>query len=151
MDIGTVIKNAVSAGRRATFANSNQLSLGELISKLEAIPPTWKSYEEEDEPKRVYFDFGYLHPTHLMSWRGSYEELAIGFSEDDEAPTLEKFLGDLKSALGKEFTGYKGGEFKMDRLTPVWVANYGNSGETGVSGVEDRECNVILLTSSFEF
>lgn len=32
----------------------------------------------------------------------------------------------------KEFTGWKGGEFTMDESTPVWVANAGNSGNTGL-------------------
>lgn len=51
----------------------------------------------------------------------------------------------------KEFTGWKGGEFTMDESTPVWVANAGNSGNTGIIDVVDDGWRIILMTAYCEF
>ena len=37
-------------------------------------------------------------------------------------------VGVLEDAIGETFTGYKGGEFKMDGDTPVYYAPYGSTG-----------------------
>lgn len=60
--------------------------------------------------------------------------------------TTSEFLKMLKETVGKEFTGYKGGEFTMDENTPIWVANYGNSGNTAVIDVIDEDYKIILVT-----
>lgn len=146
MDFQTILENAVSAERNKRLKTSPQLTLGELVAKLESVKPVYQDYEGEEKPKVVVFNFEYLHPTGLDSWRGSYSELAIEFSADGEAPTVIDFLSSLKAAVGKEFSGYKGGEFVMGKNTPLWVANYGNSGNTGIVGVRDTEYKVILLT-----
>jgi hypothetical protein len=31
--------------------------------------------------------------------------------------------------MGREFIGYKGGEFLMGENTPVWISSYGNCGD----------------------
>jgi hypothetical protein len=80
-----------------------------------------------------------------MSWRGIYAELAIGFSSEGNIKVID-FYNMLKEAIGKEFTGYKGGEFIMGKATPVWVANYGNSGNTALLDVVDDDYQIILIT-----
>jgi hypothetical protein len=70
------------------------------------------------------------YPTELMSWRGVYAELSFGFSFEGKEPTVKKIITELREAVGKTYEGYKGGDFVMGRSTPVWVANYGNSGDT---------------------
>ena len=50
-------------------------------------------------------------------------------------------------AVTEEFTGWKGGEFEMDESTPVWVANPGDSGNTGIIDVIDDGWRVIIMTS----
>lgn len=148
MDIQEMLSNAVAAKRQEELKNSPQMLLGELIAKLEGIKPKEK---EDDEEKQVYFDFEYLHPTKPMSFRGIYSELALGFTSHDfpdrksKPPTLTEFIGWLKEAVGKTYEGYKGGDFVMGKQTPIWVANYGNSGHTAVVGVIDSY-NVILIT-----
>lgn len=135
----------LAASRASTLANSPQLTLGELISQLEAIP-----IREGDNEQGVYFDFEYFIPTVLSSWRGSYSELAIEFGSNSPVK-FSSFLAMLKEAVGKTFEGYKGGDFIMNRHTPVWVANYGNSGNTGVVGVKDCGYKIVILTAYCEF
>lgn len=138
------------------IGDCTQLNLGELIQKLEKCELTWR---EEKEPKNVCFDFGTAIPTTLDSWRGSYDELALGYKlsgydNNDEhfsKTTAEALLNELKSAIGKEFTGWKGGEFHMNKSTRVWVANPGNAGNTGIVEVVDDGCRIILLTSYCEY
>lgn len=153
MDIGEAILNTVKEQRRQEFNTSEQLSLGELIAKLEAIKPTYVGYQEKEEPKLVYFDFPEARPTRLMSWRGAYEELALGFTWNEEAeyPTVTELLEDLRGAIGKTFTGYKGGDFVMGKTTPIWVANYGRSDNTAIVEVRDDGYSVILETRHCEY
>lgn len=147
LDLQTIISNQLAAARAESLKTSPILTLGELIAKLEAIPLTYKGYKDKDALKTVRFNFEYVHPTRLMSWRGVYAELAYGFAIDGDYPTLSDVLMELRSAIGKTFEGYKGGEYVMGKATPIWVANCGNSGDTGIVGVEDDDYCVILLTA----
>lgn len=146
MDLQTCLNNAVAASRQATLAESDQLTLGELILKLEPI------VEKQDEDEAtVRFDFEYLYPNDVDSWRGSYSELALNFTTGGQEMKVSGFLKMLKDCIGKEFTGYKGGEFTMNKHTPIWVANYGNSGNTAVIDVVDNDYCIILITGYREF
>lgn len=152
MDLQTMLNNAVKAGRAETMANSDQLTLGELILKLETV-------KNKDLP--VYFDETEYRPTGFCSWRGHYRELAITYTDGEanncydeplptcerdefgdhhyecqcgkqdghsttlKNPTVSEFLDMLEFIKGRYFVGYKGGDFTMSRQTPVWVANDG--------------------------
>lgn len=144
------------AKRSEEMKNSTQLTLGEIILKLETV---------KNKNLPIFFDKTKYVPTGLCSWRGSYCELAVQYENGgdycyeqpkpdcirDEAPfgrdhsykcpcggtpkhktslpekpTVSDFLAVLKLALGKYFVGYKGGDFTMGKTTPVWVANDGN-------------------------
>lgn len=89
----------------------NDITLGDLIDWL----------EKQDQNLIVKDGFGSPH-----SDRGDYSELA--FTPVPEAK-ISDMLRFAKSADGKTFTGYKGGEYKMDRLTPVYIGEYGTCGE----------------------
>lgn len=102
-----------------------QLQLGELIDLFEKCPPD----------KTVRYDFPHFVPGDLDSYRGYYEQLALEYVDTGEVPTAASLLTKLKAADGATFEGYKGGEFTMDRSTLVWVANYGSSGHTIITGV----------------
>jgi len=129
------------------MANSNQLTLGELILKIEPIAKNQK----ESEEATVKYDFEYLFPTTISSWRGSYDELALNFEASGYRMKVSDFLKMLKDCIGKTFTGYKGGEYKMHKGTPIWVANYSHSGNTAVIDVVDNGYEVILITGLCEF
>lgn len=148
MDLQTYIHNAVKAARANTLANSDQLTLGELILKLE---PIVKNQKSDDDEATVRYDFEYLFPTSIGSWRGSYDELALNFETEGEEMKVSEFLAMLKECIGKTFTGYKGGDFTMHKGTPIWVANYSHSGNTAVIDVVDNRYVVLLITGYREF
>ena len=155
MDFQTQINQLVELQRKKTFAESPQITLGQLIEQLAPIIKRNKERSREGKSEMdVVFDFEYLFPTTIDSWRGSYSELAIQFSTYDQNSkplTINEFFKLLKQAIGKTYTGYKGGYFTMSESTPIWVANYGNSGNTGVVGVKDNGYQVVILTAYCEF
>lgn len=88
-----------------------QMTLGKLIAALEAMP----------EGAEV----ANLRDAH--SYRGYYSDLAFELS-DDTRPAVE-LLSECRAAMGQVFCGYKGGDFVMGALTPMWVAHYGCTGK----------------------
>lgn len=60
------------------------------------------------------------------SYRGYYCDLAFELGEG-KRPAWG-LLAECKSAIGKVFEGYKGGNYIMKESTPVWIAEYGCSG-----------------------
>lgn len=149
------IHEQVKIQRELRFRGNQQLSLGDFIKELESVD---LKYDEETY-KDVEFDFGTALPTQLDSWRGSYDEIALGYKlsgydnngEHFANTKADKLLEHLKSAIGKEYEGYKGGDFTMDENTPVWVANYGHSGNTGVVGVLDSGYKLVIITAYCEY
>lgn len=75
----------------------------------------------EQQPGDARVPHGFGEP---MSYRGSYDELAF---EPKDDVSFGEMLGYAKSALGKTFTGYKGGDYTMESYTPCWIAEYGTS------------------------
>jgi len=60
------------------------------------------------------------------SYRGYYQCLAV--EKADFPVTTEAMINTLRDAIGKTFTGYKGGEFLMDEDAGVFYAEYGRTG-----------------------
>lgn len=150
MDLQNIIDNALIAGRAEEMKTSEQLTLGEMILKLESLPKNYKNYKEKETPKKVVFQFEYLTPTGVSSWRGSYRELALEF-DGDKSFTHEEFTNLLKETVGNTFQGYKGGDYVMGKNTPIWVANYGNSGETAVVDVISTEYDTQIVTKQIPY
>lgn len=125
--------DAADAARRLS---PGPMPLGEIIDALDGIA----------DDTFVQFDFGGFEPTGIDSYRGYYSDLALGF--DREGMKVGALRAELQDADGGTFEGYKGGEYRMDRSTPVWVANYGRSHGVAVVAVETREkWRVILRTA----
>lgn len=117
------------------------LTLGGVIKLLEGC-------DEAAAP--VYFDFGNCRPSILRSYRGDYSHLALGFDVGDGARrphNVADVLKTLRDADGATFEGYKGGDYKMTRDTPLWVANNGDWTSTAVVGVDEEAHAVFLLTA----
>lgn len=134
MDLEDIVHNAMQAERAEEMKESEQLTLGELILKVDAV---------EDKAKGIFFDDTNIRPTGVGSWRGSYRELAIRYDSDSDGMTAAEFLDTLRDANGRTFKGYKGGDFKMGKTTPVWVANYGES-----QGFEHRNHGIVDVTET---
>lgn len=144
LNLQDILDGQMAKARAKVLETSPQLSIGEMLARLEAA----------DGSLPVEFDFGGA-PTTLDSWRGSYEEIAIGFEPKGETlPTAHQLCTDLVFAIGKTYQGYKGGDFTMGRTTPVWVANYGHSWAKdpeddcrGVVGVRVEVGRVVIETA----
>jgi hypothetical protein len=149
------LDNLIKEERRQKFLSSDQLSLGALIAKLETIVENQKTYGDNKDDPRVYYDFGDdRFPTRFDSWRGIYRELALDCdsekcSEDLPIPVSD-FLELCRETIGKSFEGYKGGEYIMDEETPIWIANYGDCGNTALIDIMDVGWRVILITGCCE-
>lgn len=157
IDLQTYLNNAVSANRQKTLANSDQLTLGELLLKLKPILDKNSDKKPEGQPT-VSFDFGTAQPTDFGSWRGAYEEIALGYqltgydvSQSIEYVKLNEFYKKVEAAIGQTFEGWKGGDFTMNKNTPVWVANSGNSSHSAIVEVIDNGYDVILVTGYREY
>lgn len=87
-----------------------QMTLGKLIDALEAMP----------EGAEV----ANLRGAH--SYRGYYSDLA--FEQNEGTRPAVDLLAECEAAMGQVFCGYKGGNYVMGALTPVWVAEYGCCG-----------------------
>lgn len=90
--------------------SETQMTLGKLISALEAMKP-------DDEVDR-------LESPH--SYRGYYCDLA--FERGKGKMPVRELLKECRAAMGQVFTGYKGGDYVMGALTPIWIAKYGECG-----------------------
>ena len=60
------------------------------------------------------------------SYRGYYNCVAF---HPVNVTTVGEMLKHARSAVGKTFTGYKGGEFTMNLETPCYIACYKNLGD----------------------
>ena len=119
------------------------IMLGELITLLKYRP-------QDDE---VEFAFPpTVIPTTLASYRGFYEQLALGWEkpkyEGDKTKKclVAQLLLECQDALGKEFTGWKGGDYTMYERTPVWCANPGETGSIAIIGLYDCRYKTVLKT-----
>lgn len=109
---------------------------GEIIDALEKLP----------QDSNVQFDFCSFVPTSFISYRSFYDCLALGYQERWEKITVAEMLEMCKSSVGETYEGYKGGHYRMDRRTPVYVANYGHSTGTTIRKIKDFSYCVIILT-----
>lgn len=155
MDIQQFIDAQMSKVREDRLKDSSQLLLGELKLKLVRV---------KDKAKPIIFDFG-MKPAGASSWRGSYCELGLKYSENGggeaswnstevefdygdckfykpetftipENPTTQNFLDMLNALTDKDMTGYKGGDFKMSKNVAVYFGNYGESSVYNYKGKE---------------
>ncbi len=100
--------NAWQAERAET-----QMTLGKLIKTLE---------NEKLPGETIITGLG-----ELRSYRGYYIDLA--FEPSIVKQTVDNLLDKCRMSMGKIFEGFKGGEYMMGETTPLWVAEYGCSGE----------------------
>ena len=81
-------------------------------------------------------------PRLLSLWRNLFHKDRM---EQEMAEEMDAFLEMLIDAIGKTYEGWKGGDYKMKRDTPLWVAHSGHTSETKIVGVKDSWA-VILVT-----
>ena len=111
--------DAMSEMGRATRSDYH-LTLGGLIKQLESLPPGLP----------VKFDWNGEYPFQEMSYRGYYSDLAFDWRESP-ITDVTRLLSLSQDALDSTYEGYKGGDFVMDKATPLWAAPYGDTGLPG--------------------
>lgn len=123
------------------------MTLGQIITALENVP-------HEDAPVR-FAGAIYAFPSEFVSYRGSYDQLAlVPLLPGEEGPrsdTVRTLLAEARAADGATFTGCKGGDFEMGRDTPVWVAGFGEyPGLAIVDMRSDGEGGIELVTAEID-
>lgn len=135
------LEGAMPAEARSLFGT---ITLGGLIDLL----------TNRDNSERIQFDFCGYGPASIHSYRGYYDHLAIGRREltwnDGEDMIVGEFIALLRGAIGKKFTGWKGGEYTMRLDTPVWIDEPDSSSGTGIVGVTAGSISYFLTTRHFD-
>jgi hypothetical protein len=90
-----------------------------------------------------------FNPGDVGSYRGYYSELYIDYTEASER-TVKSLLKNLRKAMGKTFTGYKGGEFTMGSGTSIFVDQYSMCDGIAACAVISRDGLTVILTDQVE-
>ena len=101
------------------------LSLGQLIDRLSKCPPN----------AHVWVGSGCYRAGEFRSYRGYYEDLALGFGSTGEPERVADLLKRAVEALGKDHAGWKGGEYRAMPATAVWLDNPGSARGVGLVDV----------------
>jgi hypothetical protein len=134
MDIQALV-DSMGASDRRTRANYH-LTLGGLLARLREFKPE----------AVIAFDFNGESPSKADSYRGYYADLAI--SSSAKPTRADEFLAQMEAALDTTYTGYKGGDFVMDAVTPLWYGTYGTtSGSRAILSLTDEG---ILVTKELD-
>lgn len=141
MDMQTVI--SMMSKEWELDRSKNMVTIIELVSML-------SEYDENLEVLIDDVEAGYVYPTGLSSYRGYYTDIQIEFAHakhgDINTTTVGNLISDLSEAIGKTYTGYKGGDFTMSKITPVWIDNYGRCRNIVVTHVDLDGMQVIIRT-----
>ena len=117
----------------------SMFTLGNLIDELEKYPKEWE----------VLIEPFHLVPLSFHSYRGYYHDLCLTYATREESLGEEVSVGKLlemcNEANGKEFTGYKGGEFLMDRETPIWISDYDYSTGMAIEKIEEAYAGLVKI------
>lgn len=122
---------------KAKIESGKEYNLGMLIKDLEQY--------KDDYSKYVEFEDGTI-PTDFMSWRGSYCELALGYTDEKDKVYVNTLYRKAFNANGSMYKGYKGGEFIMDLDTPIHKDNYGECGCYKIIGIKVKGDKIIICT-----
>jgi len=132
---------------RRKVRRNYHLTKGELIEKLgeceknKIIASSYKPYN--DEMINVYIS------GRLFSYRGYYSDMILEYTRNrDEATTVEDLLRHLRNF--DEMTGYKGGDFKVEDDTVVWLDAYGEAQGNAVMDLFETGELVLLFTKVIE-
>lgn len=116
------------------------MKLGEFMISLGRV---------EDKSTPVRFDFGGFKPTTFDSYRGYYQDLALGYSDMPMTVTVEDVLKEADKVLNRYLAGYKGGNYFMTIDTELWAACYGEAYQTRIKGVMNMG-HVVIITTRYD-
>ena len=105
-----------------------------------------EALKEADPKAIVLFDWNRESPNYPHSYRGYYSDLSFHWKGNEL--TVESFLEGCEDSLGRTFTGWKGGDFIMDKDTLLWAADFGDTGRAIIA--IHGENPVILITKEVD-
>ena len=124
----------------------SQMTLGGLIKALGALPA-------DELVRPITFEMPWLYPTHFNSYRGYYDQLALGVAHIGDDPPMragvrtgDDLLKRARSTIRSTHTGWKGGNYIMSERTPVWVDNPGDCNSVMLVGVRSSLNAAVLMT-----
>lgn len=146
------------------------MNLGHLISILEKLPSSnklvfryegFKDYFHSDDlsndedqlpqdiycyPKKVvYYDHDIDNiPEFFHSYRGYYSDISLSISPTNHDYTVGDILIAARKSIDFSFEGYKGGYYKMNSESRVWVSLYGNDSGLKCKGITQHNDTVYL-------
>jgi hypothetical protein len=135
MDLRALINTINKVGKDTR--SGYHLTLGALRDVLVEAPSEWLVEFDDGTP------VGTPH-----SYRGYYSDLAF---KDASIPrkVAEVYPGVL-GAIGREFTGYKGGEYRMHEKTPLWRSEYGSASGIAVVRALAMDGKIVLVTQQVD-
>ena len=139
VDYQSIFSGLADAAKAKALEDQPIITLGELIAKLEQ--------QDQSASLAVQFRGMLCALDDISSYRGYYSDLCLE-PGDDRFGTVATALADLRESVGRTFTGYKGGEYKMTNRTIVWVDYYGACSGVGVTGVQVNSEGVVVITSA---
>ena len=121
--------------------NKGAMSAEEIISKLKGFKDSNKLIVIEMNNEIFTSDFA------ADSWRGSYNLPAIEYYSGDSGCSVDSAIEDLQEIDGMEVSGYKGGDYTLNKEDPLFIANYGESNNcTAIVDIVESDEFIICLT-----
>ena len=118
------------------------LNFGAFIDAVKALP----------DETIIRFDFGYFTPKGKHSYRGYYEDIALGYTDEThDRLTAKDLAAELTSYLGQTISGYKGGDYTVTRDTGMWVsADSSECTGTIITSVRDLGYGYAIINTAYE-
>lgn len=118
-----------------------RMTMDDLIEALESIP----------NDKQIVFDFCSVAPTTIDSSRGFYNNPALGWAPTGHSgkhhpPSAEQLADHLRTAIGRTFEGWKGGDYVYTGTEPLWVDNSGDWNSTYITDIQTDGYYAVLIT-----
>lgn len=140
LDIQKIVNNS-----KAQWANDSikkgAMSTEDILEKLKE----YKNYN-----KNIIIEMnGDLFTTFFEadSWRGSYNLPAISYCYSKDECTVNTAIKNLKEIDGMHVSGYKGGDYVLNKKDPLFIANYGESNNcTAIVGIVETSDFIVCLT-----
>jgi hypothetical protein len=121
------------------------MTMNQVIAALKELAPE----------RPVVFSFADIAPTTVASYRGYYDQPALGweptgYDGDARPPEAEALIEQLEGAIGTIFTGWKGGDYRYNGDETLWVANPGSSTGNFITGLDLSGYFAVLIVGREE-
>lgn len=104
---------------------------------------------ESDIYSQPAYDYAQSATAHPSCYRGYYSDCTFNCSTEFERSTVGHVLGMVQAAIGRSFSGYKGGVYDFDRGTLVWgggTSHHSTDSDRCLTGFR-VEGDVLVLTT----